>query len=416
MDRKIEKKPWVRRNIWLLMFGSGIVTVLVYLLAFSSQGNQLKVDIGKITVKEVKGDVFKDYIAVLGTVEPNKTIYLDATVGGRVEEILIDEGIAVDKGAVIMKLSNDNLVLEISNNEAQVERAINDLESMHLNLQNQSINTKTRLNNLHYEILKLKREYLRNQELFKNEHISKEELDVSGENYEKNMLEYDLLEKKSKQDSIFMEQRIVSSQRSIERMKKNLSLTRKRLEKLSVKAPVTGELATLNPEVGEVISYGTRIGTINMLESYKLKVEIDEHYIARVRKQLKGACDFSNSVFQAQISKIYPEVVDGRFTVDMRFMDDIPAEIRIGQTSRIKLELGESDQAVLIPRGGFFQKTGGQWIFVVDESGEYAEKRTIQIGRQNPQYFEVLSGLQPGEKVIVSGYENFGEVDRLVIR
>jgi len=416
MDKQIKKKPWLQRNIWYVILGAIIFGFIIYQIAFTDHSSKLNVELDKITIETVKQDLFQDYIAVIGTVEPIQTIYLDATVGGSVEEIFIEEGTMVKQGNIILRLSNDNLVLEISNNEAQVERAINDLESTRLNLQNQNINNKNRLNDLYYNILQLKRQYDRNQELFKGEHISKEELDIAKENWERNSKEYDLLKEKAIQDSIFMLNRITSSKKSIERMNVNLNLTRKRLEKLLLTSPVNGELATLNLEIGEVINYGTRIGTINILDSYKMRVEIDEHYIARVTKKLKGECEFAGQMYAASLTKIYPEVVEGRFAVDMEFTANVPKEIRIGQTSRIRLELGESKQATLIPRGGFYQSTGGQWVFVVDKSGEFAYKKDIRIGRQNPTYYEVLEGLEPEEQVIVSSYDNFGDVDKLMLK
>ena len=306
--------------------------------------------------------------------------------------------------------------MEISNNEAQVAQAVNEVKSLRVNLENQQINNKTQLVDLYYDLLRLKREYKYNQELFKNDHISREQLDISHENYERNQKRYELLFEKSIKDSAFMESRLAASEESVESMQDNLNIIRGRLQKLTVRAPVNGELATLNPEIGEVITYGTRIGTINILESYKLRVEIDEHYISRVSRDLNGECDFSGKLYSAKIKKIYPEVLEGRFTLDMEFTKDIPEEIRIGQTSRIRLELGESKQALLIPRGGFYQSSGGQWIFVIDPSGDFAIKKEIRIGRQNPMYYEVLEGLEQGEKVIVSSYDNFGDVDKLILK
>lgn len=416
MDKQRKKKSWIHNNILYVFLGAAVISFLIYQIAFADNSAKLNVEVDKITIEEVKKDLFQDFIAVIGTVEPIQTIYLDATVGGRVEEKIIEEGTMLKKGDIIMRLSNDNLVLEISNNEAQVERAINDLESMGVSLHNQRISNKNRLINLHYDNLRLEREYKRSKELFKGEHISKEAFDIAKENYERNSKEYKLLKEKANQDSIFMVQRLLSSEKSIERMKMNSDLTRNRLEKLLIKAPVDGELATLNPKIGEVINYGTRIGTVNILDSYKLRVEIDEHYISRVTHELNGECDFSNSVYKGRITKIYPEVVNGRFSVDMEFTNETPAEIRIGQTSRIRLELGESKHATLIPRGGFYQSTGGQWIYVVDESGSFAFKRNIRIGRQNPRCYEVLEGLEPGEQVIVSGYDNFGDVEKLMLK
>ena len=195
-----------------------------------------------------------------------------------------------------------------------------------------------------------------------------------------------------------------------------MQIIRKRLENLNIKAPVNGELATLNPEVGQVINYGDRIGTVNILESYKLRVEIDEHYIARIETGLSGNCDFANQSYRAEIVKIYPEVQNGRFAVDMEFTDTVPDQIRIGQASRIRLQLGESREGLLLPKGGFYNKTGGQWVFVVDPSGEVAEKREISIGRQNPRYYEVLDGLEEGEQVVVSSYQNFAGHDKLILK
>jgi HlyD family secretion protein len=416
MDRKIEKKSWIERNLLLFSIGVVILFCLFYLLIFSDHSSKLNIEKDRITIEEVKQDVFQDYIAVIGTVEPIQTIYLDATEGGRVEEIFIREGTMVKKGDIIMRLSNDNLLLEISNNESEVARAINDLKTMAVNLENQKISNKNQLIDLYYDLLKLERQFTINKLLMKDKYISNEEFSVSKENYERNKQHYNILLQKSIQDSVFLKSRMAASEESVDRMQNNLNIIRNRLNKLIVKAPVDGELATLKPEIGEVINYGTRIGTINILDSYKLRVDIDEHYISRVKIQLNSECDFSAKDYMALITKIYPEVKDGRFAVDMVFTKEIPSDIRIGQTSRIRLELGESNKAILIARGSFYQNTGGQWIFVVEPNGNFATKRNIKLGRQNPNYYEVLEGLEVGERVITSGYENFGNVDRLVLK
>jgi len=210
--------------------------------------------------------------------------------------------------------------------------------------------------------------------------------------------------------------RIEADEESIDRMQKNLGLTRRRMEDLDIKAPVDGELATLNPEIGEVINYGTRVGTINILDSYKMRVLIDEHYITRISKGLPADFDFAGHKNTLKIIKVYPEVQNGTFAVDMQFTSTIPEQIRIGQTARIHLELGESEDALLLPKGGFYQSTGGQWVYVVDPSGDFAERRKVRMGRQNPRFYEILEGLEPGEKVIVSDYENFGNADKLILK
>jgi HlyD family secretion protein len=415
MDRKIEKKGIKRKYIWLGIF------ILIILFAFlkiifGDKSTKLNVDTEKISIREVIYDKYQDYISVNGVVEPIKTIYLDAIEGGRVEEILIEEGNMVERGDIIIKLSNNNLMLDISSNEAMVSRAINDLKTTRLNLENQRISVKTQILNLQYQLKKLERIYNYNEKLLKNNHISKEEYMYSKEQYELALQQLELQKQKYKHDSIYMITRIASDEKSIERMQNNLMLTRKRLENLNIKASVNGELASLNPEIGEVVGYGSHIGTINILDSYKMRVEIDEHYIARIMKNLTGEFEFAGGKHELVITKIYPEVRSGTFAVDMQFTSDIPEQIRIGQTARIRLELGQSEDALLIPKGGFYQSTGGQWVFVVDKNGEYAIKRNIKIGRQNPRYYEVLEGLVEGEKVIVSSYDNFGNNDKLILK
>jgi HlyD family secretion protein len=416
MDKIIEKKSkFNKKNI---IIGLAILLFLLFItkMIWGDNSSKLNVDQEKITIEKVEDGVFQDYIAVIGTVEPIQTIYLDATEGGRVEEIFIREGTMVKKGDVILQLSNDNLLLEISNNEAEVARAINDLKSMRVTLENQQINNKNQIIDLYYDLLKLKRQYANNEKLLKNGHISKEEFDLSRENFERNEKHYQLLVEKTYQDSLFMKSRMQASEESIESMQQNLKIVRNRLSKLAIKAPVNGELAKLKPEIGEVITYGTRIGTVNVLDAYKMRVEIDEHFISRIVKGLKAECEFSEQNFSGQITKIYPEVQNGRFSVDMEFTGKIPEEIRIGQTSRIRLELGESKNAILLPKGGFYQSTGGQWVFVLDKTGSFAQKREIHIGRQNPKYYEVLDGLTPNEQVITSNYDNFGNVDKLILK
>ncbi|MFO7659131.1 MAG: efflux RND transporter periplasmic adaptor subunit [Bacteroidales bacterium] len=415
MDRKIEKKGIDKKYYWI----GGISVVLLFALIkilFGDNSSKLNVDSGKITIREVVFDKYQDYISVNGRVEPIKTIFLDAIEGGRVEEIIMEEGSMVEKGVVILKLSNTNLLLEISNNEATVARAINDLKSAKINLDNQRINNETRILDLKYQLLKLKRTYEYNKVLTKDNLVSKEEYEYSREQYELTMKQLELQKQKHIDDSIYIYNRIRADEESIKRMQKNLELVRGKLENLQIKAPVDGELALLNPEIGEVISYGSRIGTVNILDSYKMRVDIDEHYIARIGRGLKGEFEFAGNNYKLVITKIYPEVRNGTFGVDMKFTGEIPKQIRIGQTARIRLELGASEDALLLPKGGFYQDTGGQWVYVVIENGNLAVKRNIKIGRQNPGYYEILEGLQQGEKVIVSNYNIFGNMDKLILK
>ena len=416
MDRPIEKKKGLqKKHIWIGA-GCAFVIYILYSMIFGDKSTRLNVDYHKLGIERVIYDVFQDYIAVQGTMEPIRTVYLDAVEGGRVEEILKEEGATLKKGDPIISLSNDNLVLDISNTEAQITRAINESRNARLAMQQQLLNSKIRITELRKKIIQDKRVYSNNDLLFKDKHISEEEFLRSRETYETTKELLALYIQSYKNDSLYHSAYLSSLEESVERMSRNLKLTMKRIDNLTINAPVSGELTSLKPEVGEVINYGTRVGIINIIDSYKLKVEIDEHYISRIFRGLQGECDFSGQRFPAKITKIYPEVRGGRFSVDMIFTDSVPEQIRVGQTSRIRLQLGESTPSLLIPRGGFYQSTGGQWVFVIDPSGQFAVKRPITLGRQNPRYYEVLVGLSEGENVIISGYENYGTADKLIIK
>lgn len=416
MDKKIEKKKGLsKRAIWIIV-GVVAVSLIFYNIVFGDKSSKLNVDLEKISIENVEEDIFQDYIAVQGVVEPIKTIYLDAVEGGRVEEILREEGSMLKKGDAIMRLSNNNLILEMSNTEAQVLRTINELRNARNYMQQQLLSSNIQILQLSKDVRKLKRNYEKNELLYKENHISDEEYQQSKEDYFTARKLLKLQKEHHISDSIYREVQVSSLENSVKNMSDNLNLAQKRLENLNIKAPVDGELATLNPEIGEVITYGTRVGTINILDSYKLRVDIDEHYVARVDRGLIGEADFAGKKYTARLAKLYPEVQNGRFAVDMVFTEEVPAQIKIGQTSRIKLELGESQKAMLLPKGGFYQSTGGQWVYVVDPSGDFAVKRQISIGRQNPRYYEVLDGLNEGEEVIVSSYDNFGDVDKLILK
>ena len=416
MDRKLEKKRGItKKNIWYILFGALMIAVFVIII-FGDKSSKYNVDVSRITIEEVKRDVFQDYITVQGTVEPITTIYLDAVEGGRVEEILIEEGNMVKKGNVIIRLSNDNLLLEITNSEAQVVRAINELRTVRLQMDQTRLNYKQQIIQLETSVKQARRMYDNNKVLREQEHISREEFDQSREHYLSSRELLELMLENYKNDSIYRSIQIASLEKSVESMEKSMIIIQRRMENLNIKASVDGELASLNPEIGEVVTYGNRVGTINILSSYKLRVDIDEHYIARVARGLTGECDFASVPYTGEIKKVYPEVQGGRFAVDMVFTGEVPEQIRIGQTSRIRLQLGESKEGVLLTKGGFYQTTGGQWVFVVDASGEFAENRDISIGRQNPRYYEVLGGLEPGEKVIVSSYQNYSDHDKLILK
>ena len=416
MDRKIEKKKWTPKKIIWLSIGGIFAFLILYNLIFGDHSAKFNVQKERISIEEVKEDFFQDYITVTGTVEPISTIFLDAMEGGRVEEIVTEDGTMVKKGDVILRLSNTNLHLEIMNREANLAEQINNLRNTRLSMEQNKLNLTRQLLELDYQLNIQKREYENSKDLFSKKFISDKEFEEEKEYYEYLFKTRELVIENQKQDSLFRAIQVTQLENSVEQMQLNLKFVRKKLDDLSVKAPVSGLLVSVNAEIGEAKSRGQRLGQIHVLDEFKIRLEIDEHYISRVNANLIGEFDFTGKTYKLRIKKIYPEVRNGRFGVDLVFSEDVPERIRTGQTFRVKLELGESKIAILVPRGGFYQSTGGQYIFVVDPSEKFAVKRDIRLGRMNPKYYEVLEGLDPGEKVVVSSYDNFGRAEKLILK
>lgn len=416
MDRKIEKKQkWNKKYTWISMI-SAILLFLFFNIVFGDKSSKLNVETEKLAIEDVKSDIFQDYIAVIGTVEPIRTIYIDAMEGGRVDAIYMDEGTMVKKGDMIMKLSNSNLLLDILNREAGLAEQENLLRNNRLAMEQNKLDLESKLLELNFQLKKQERTFRNNEVLMKDKLISREDYEQSKEQYEYSLNKKTLLIRTQKQDSLFRSTAIRQLEASVGRMQENIGLIKEKFQSLNVTAPVDGQLALIMPEIGESLQPGQRLAQINVLDAYKMKVDVDEHYISRIVKNLTGEFEFDNNKYNLKLTKIYPEVRNGRFSVDMEFEGKTPEQIRIGQTARIRLELGESKQAILIPRGGFYQSTGGQWIYVVSKDGKMASRRTIHIGRQNPRYYEVLDGLEAGEKVIVSGYDTYGDADKLILK
>ncbi len=416
MDRIIEKKRWTPKKIIWMSLGAVFIIIVFYSIFFGDRSSKLNVRIERITIEEVKKDFFRDYISITGTVFPIRTIYLDALEGGRVEEILIEEGTMVNKGDVILRLSNTNLHLSIMNREADLAEQMNNLRNTRLMMEQNKLDLKQQILELNYRVEQKRKEYENKESLYEKRFISKENYEDTKDEYEYLLNRKELLIETQRQDSLFREIQVSQLEGSVRRMEENFKLVRQKLDNLSVKAPVKGELAYVNAEIGESKSQGERLGQINVLDSFKIQAEIDEYYISRVNKNLLGEFEFAGQTYNLKVKKVYTVVRNGRFSVDMIFTNEIPEQIRTGQTFRVKLELGAPKEAVLIPRGGFYQTTGGQWIFVVDESGGFAVKRDIRLGSMNPKYYEVLEGLEPGEKVVISSYDNFGRADKLVLK
>jgi HlyD family secretion protein len=416
MDKPIPKKKGIqKKHIIYLVMGIAMI-VLIYMAFFADRTSTYKVEKEKLIIESVIKDQFNDYITVPGTVEPITTVFLDAQEGGRVEEKLIEEGSMVKKGDIILRLSNPDLYLNILDSEAQLAEKENFLRNTQVTMEQERLSIKRELVSLKYDIERKERNYRQNEILMKDNLISREEFIRSKEDLDMARQSEVLFIERQKQDSIFRTVQVETIRGNLENMRKNLALVRNRIENLNVRATVDGQLGLLVPEIGQSITRGANMGQINVLTSYKVTAQIDEHYIDRVRIQLTATLDRQGKEYNLVVKRVYPEVRNGTFKIDMVFPDSMPDNIRTGQTYYISLQLGQPKVSVLVPIGGFFQETGGQWIFVLDPTESFAVKRNISIGRKNPKYYEVLEGLQPGEKVIVSGYETFGKNEKLIFK
>jgi HlyD family secretion protein len=416
MDKPIPKKKGLQKKHIGYIAGAAAMLVLIYMAFFADRTSTFRVEKEKLIIESVVEGQFNDYITVPGTVEPISTILLDAQEGGRVEEILIEEGSMVKKGDIILRLSNPDLYLNILDSEAQLAEKENFLRNTQIAMEQDRLQIKRELLNLKYDVERKERNYLQNVSLIKDSLISREEYLRSEEDLEMARQSRELFIERQKQDSLFRSVQVNNLVNNLENMRRNLSLVRQRVENLNVRATVDGQLGLLVPEIGQSISRGTNMGQINVLTSFKVTAQIDEHYIDRVKTQLTAKLDRQGSEFDLVVRRVYPEVRNGTFEIDMIFEDSVPENIRTGQTYYISLQLGQPKVAVMVPIGGFFQETGGQWIFVLDPTESFATRRDISIGRKNPKYYEVLEGLQPGEKVIISGYDTFGKNEKLAFK
>lgn len=416
MDKKIEKKKWPLMRIVKYSAIGIFVLVIGYLLIFQAGGSSLNVKTERLTISTVQKGPFQEFIPIIGNVLPHKTIYLDPAIGGRVETIYLRAGAKVQKGDKILRLSNTNLLMTLLNNEAQINRASNDLRATRLQLERNRLDLKRRRAEADYFLKRIKNRYERNQILFKEKYISKQEFDDFKDEFDYQTKNRQLTIEGQEQDLKFSEVQVKQLETSVNRMEENLKLLNEQLENLTVKAPISGHLTSLVAEVGQSIAQGQRLGQIDDVEGFKVRAQIDEHYINRVQAGKIGEFDFSGNTYQLKIHQVFPEVRDGRFDVDLMFDGKEAGGITRGLTLHIRLQLSELSEAILLARGGFYQTTGGNWAYVLDESGDFAEKRKIRLGRQNPQFFEVLEGLQPGEKVVTSSYENYGDMERLVLK
>jgi HlyD family secretion protein len=414
MDRKIEKKRWTVRNIALISIGSMFGLFALYNLIFADNSSKLNVEKDKITVSTVQKGNFTEYISVTGVVQPLKTIYLDAREGGYVSTKYRDGGVMIEKGDTILKLENDKMVMNFMQQETEMYRLINDLQRTRLELRQNRFALRKTLAELDFKIDQAKDLYERNRPLVQDKLVSEQEFLKLKRDYEQLVKQREIEIESQKFQEMNAITQIQQLEGTLSRTERNLKMLKDNLNNLFITAPVGGLLSSINVEVGASINEGDNIGQIDDLAGFKMRVGVDEHYLNRIFLGLKGEFDFNGKTHELEITKVYPEVKDGRFEVDMIFPKGTPENIRRGQSSPIRLELGKSSQATLLAVGGFFTDTGGNWVFVVDGSGSRAVKRNISLGRKNPEYFEVLEGLQPGDKVITSSYENFGDNEVLV--
>ena len=413
MDVPIEVKKGLKRKHIYYVLAISLLLGLMYKAFFAENISTYQVDKEKLYIADISKSVFNDYITISGSVEPIATIYLDAREGGRVEEKVIEEGEMVKKGDVILRLSNPDLSLSILNSEAQLAEKSNFLRNTMVAMEQEKLQIMRELLNLEFDIKRKTRAYEQNKVLFADELISKEDFLVSEEDYQFAKRSYELYLKRQRQDSTYRTIQISQMEDNLANMRLNLKLVRQRQDNLHVTAPIDGQLTILDVELGQSIPKGGRIGQIHILTSFKVVAQIDEHYIDKVRTGLTAILERQGQEFELKIRKVHPDVREGSFVVEMVFVSEMPKNMRTGQTYYARLQLSNPKESILLPRGNFFQETGGQWIFVLSADGKSASKRFIKIGRQNPKYYELLEGLEPGEKVIISGYESFGDNERL---
>ena len=415
MDRQIEKKSFLRRYAWYIAAAAALAALLVWIV-LGTTANTMTVDASDITISDVTRGKFDDYVRLNGQVLPIQVVQISPEEGGIVREKVVEEGTRVRKGDVILRLSNSNLDLQILNAEAELAEKQNLLRNTQVAMQQDRLNNRTEQATLDTDCDRKHRAYEQNARLYKERLISKEVYLQSREDYKLARRKQSLISQRLKQDSIYRHVQMAQMEDNLDNMRKNVLLVRDRKNKLEVRSAIDGELGLLDVELGQNIAAGQNIGQINDLSDFKVQAQIDEHYIDRVRPGLSASFSRDGKTYLLRVRKVYPEVRNGTFRTDFVFVGERPAQMRSGQTFYVELALGKSQQATLIPRGTFFQTTGGNWIFVLDKSGRKAYRRNISIARQNPQYYEVTDGLEPGERVITSGYEAFKDNEVLVIK
>jgi HlyD family secretion protein len=416
MDRIIEKKKWTTKKILQYAAISLFVIFLAYIFLLRDRSSRLTVDQTQLTSDKVVLDNFREFIPVDGIVLPRTTIYIDAVLGGTVETKFIEDGASVKEGDMILKLSNANMQLSYMDQETRMYDAINNLQNSRIALEQNKFIRQREITNLQYEIDQVTAEFERAKKLYNDGVYTLKEFEDAKRDFDFSSKQLIISLELQRLDSISAEEQKRQIAASVERMKANLTLLQSNMEKLLVRAPADGVLSSFNVEIGETRGAGERLGQIDLLDGYKMRANIDERYVSRVVQGQEAELDFSGKTYQLYVYKIYTGVTGGAFQVDMLFKDEVPDNIKRGQTIQMRLQFSTPTEALILKRGGFFQQTGGNWVYVIDPSGDYAVKRNIRLGRQNTKFYEVLEGLEEGEVMIVSSYEAFGNKDKLILK
>ena len=415
MDSKIERKSLFSKKTVYIITGSLAVLSGVLTFIFRDTSSSMNVSKETLTISIVEEGEFNDYIRVVGQVIPNHIIYLDAIEGGRVEERLIEEGAQVKAGDIIIRLSNPLLNIGILQSEADLAYQENELRNTRLNMEQEHLSLKQERIALNKDLTQKKRRFEQYSHLYQKNLLAREDYLQAKEDYNAASEQLNVLDERIRQDKLLRDNQLQSLNENIQNIKKSLLLVRERLENLKIKAPVDGQLGNMEAQIGQSIVQGERIGQI-ITPELKVEAKIDEHYVERIHPGLSAGFEREGKKYGLRMTKVYPEVQDGQFRTDLHFIADRPANIRSGQTYHLDLQLGDPTETVLIPRGSFYQTSGGEYVYVLDENGKTAHRRQVRLGRQNPLYYEVLEGLNPGEKIITSEYGLFGNNERLNLR
>jgi HlyD family secretion protein len=416
MDRAIKKKRWTTKRILTIGAIAVFLFFLIYLLFIRDKQSRLYVNKDQLSIATVLEDKFQEFMPTDGIVFPKNTVYIDAVQGGIVEAVYVEDGAILTKGDPILKLMNANMELSTMEQETRMLDAINNLQNTKIQLEQSRFIREKEIADLTYRVQQARIDYDRKEQLIKNQVIAQKEWEDAERAFFGLKRQLELSRELQKLDSVFAYSQILQINQSIRRMGQNLELLRRTIENLNIKAPADGKLSSFSAEIGEIKQAGEHLAQIDMMDGYKLKARIDERYISRVFVGQEAEFDFTKKTYRLQIKKIYTDVNNGTFEVDLLFDGPTPEGIKRGQTVQLRIIFSSATEAIIVKRGGFFQETGGNWIYVVDPSGSFAEKREISIGRQNTRYYEVKGGLDPGEKVIVSSYKSFGNKDKLIFR